>query len=292
MNDTILLIGAGGQLGSEWRQKFNQREIPFIPANSSDIDITDQNAVDQLIDRTQPDMIINCAGYTDVDRSETDHQQVMRVNRDGVRHLAEAAYRHDAKLIHYSTDYVFPGYKEDKERFSRGYNEEAPVNPVNFYGKSKLEGERALRENHDNFIIMRISWLNGVYGHNFIKTIIRLSRSKDEIKVVNDQFGAPTLASNVVRNTLNLIQNDFRGTIHLSCGGLATWYDVAKKVLDHTGANTKLIPVSTEEFGGQAARPYYSKLDTGKLRSFEGSRIINWQDGIDQLLQNPRFKVD
>ncbi len=292
MNENILLIGQNGQLGSEWRYLFETRDIPYTGVGSSELDITDAEAVHQLIDRTQPDYIINCASYTAVDAAEDNQEMAMRVNRDGTRNVAEAASSHEATLIHYSTDYVFPGYKEDKDRYTRGYDEQAPVKPVNFYGKSKLEGEEAIRENHDKYIIMRISWLNGVYGSNFIKTIVRLTREKEEISVVNDQYGAPTFAANVVRNTVSLIQNGFYGLIHLSCGGLVTWHDIASEVLDQTGAKARLKAVSTEEFGSRAPRPNFSKLDNRLICSFEGHRIQNWRVGVRQLLRDPRFNVD
>lgn len=292
MKENILLIGQNGQLGSEWRYLFEKRDIPYTGVGSSELDITNADAVHQLIDRTQPDYIINCAGYTAVDAAEDNQEQAMLVNRDGICNIAEAASRQEATLVHYSTDYVFPGYKEDKDRYTRGYDEQAPVKPVNFYGKSKLEGEEAIRENHDKYIIMRISWLNGVYGSNFIKTMVRLSHEKDEISVVNDQYGSPTFAANVVRNTVTLMQNGFNGLIHLSCGGLATWHDIASEVLDQIGAKVRLKEVSTQEFGARAPRPYFSKLDTRLICSFEGHRIQNWREGVRQLLRDPRFKVE
>lgn len=292
MKEKLLLIGQQGQLGTEWRYLFEQRQIPFEGTDSSQLDITDRQAVDRIFEEVSPDYVINCAAYTAVDKAEDEQDEAMKVNRDGVRHLAEAAARQNAMLIHYSTDYIFAGRQEDQNTYPRGYHEKAPVEPVNFYGRSKYEGEEEIRKACEKHIIMRTSWLNGVFGHNFIKTMVKLSRTKDEIKVVNDQFGSPAFTSNIVRNTIALMQHGFQGTIHLSSGGLINWYEFASEVMRLTGANTKVSPVSTEEFGAKAPRPYFSKLDTGLIRSFEGTRIINWQEGLQHMLRDPRLKID
>lgn len=292
MKEKLLLIGDSGQLGTEWRYLFDKRDIPFTGVGSDQLDITDRHAVDALFDTERPDFVINCAAYTAVDDAEDNPETAMRVNRDGVRYLAEASARHDAILVHYSTDYVFPGKKEDQNRYPRGYHEKATAEPINQYGLSKLEGEKAIRESTDKHMIMRISWLNGVYGHNFIKTMLKLSRTKDEIKVVNDQFGSPSFAHNVVRNTVCLMQNGFHGTVHLSSGGLVNWYELATEIMRLANSDTQIVPVATEEFGVKARRPYFSKLDTGFIRTFEGSRVINWQEGVQNLLRDPRLKLD
>ena len=292
MKEKLLLIGDSGQLGTEWRYLFEKRGIPFTGVSSDKLDITDRQAVDALFDAERPDFVINCAAYTAVDEAEDNPELAMRVNRDGVRHLAEASARHDTVFVHYSTDYVFPGKKEDQSRYPRGYDEKASTEPVNQYGLSKLEGEKAIRETTDKHMIMRISWLNGVYGHNFIKTMLQLSRTKNEIKVVNDQFGSPSFAHNVVRNTVCMMQHGFHGTVHLSSGGLVNWYELATEIMHLVNAETQIVPVTTDQFGVKAPRPYFSKLDTGFIRTFDGSRIVNWQEGVQHLLRDPRLKLD
>ncbi len=292
MKEKLLLLGQQGQLGTEWRYLFERRDIPFEGTDSRKLDITDRSKVDEVFDAVRPDYVINCAAYTNVDGAEDEQEKAMSVNKDGARHLAEASARHNAMLIHYSTDYIFPGKQEDQNTFPRGYHEEASVDPVNVYGRTKYEGEQEIRKAWDKHIILRTSWLNGVYGHNFIKTMLKLSRNKDEIKVVNDQFGSPAYTSNIVRNTIALMQNGFQGTVHLSSGGLINWYELASEVMRLTGAKTKVNPVTTKEFGARAPRPYFSKLDTGLIRNFEGSRIISWQEGLQHMLRDPRLNID
>lgn len=279
-----LITGAGGQLGLEWADFFNENGISFHAYSSKDLDITNKLQVKREIQKTKSDVLINCAAYTKVDLAETESELAYKVNAEGAKILAEVCKDLGVKLIHYSTDYVFSGSLEDLKEHKDGFSEDFDTNPINVYGDSKLKGETEIQEVGGDFLILRVSWLCGKHGNNFVKTMLRLGREKSELSIVNDQFGSPTFARNVVQNTFALINEKQVGIFNISSTGLCTWFDFASEIFSQSNIKINLNPVSSEEFKTKAKRPSFSKLDTKKLSSISGSSFITWQAGLKQLL--------
>jgi dTDP-4-dehydrorhamnose reductase len=186
--------------------------------------------------------------------------------------------------MHFSTDYVFPGTAEDMKRYANGYSEDHPVQPINVYGESKLEGEEAIRASGCDFVILRVSWLCGRYGHNFVKTMLKLGGERDELSVVNDQFGCPTFAQNVVENSWQLLEHNRSGTYHLSSIGKISWYHFAKEIFRQADIKVNLKQVPSSAFPTKAKRPAFSLLNTQKIATISGVTMIDWKEGLTNLL--------
>lgn len=283
----IILLGASGQLGQEWQLQFDRRSdgIDLLAYSSTQLDITHYQEISDELRDQKPDVVINCAAYTDVDGAEENRQLAQKVNVEAVLYLAELSKELEFKLVHYSTDYVFPGDRLDRQEFPNGYPENHRADPINWYGKTKWEGEQAVRQTNENHLIIRLSWLCGQFGNNFVKTMLKLGRERDKVEVVNDQHGSPTFAENVVTNCLKLLDMGFTGTFHITSKGLITWYDFARSLFSISGMDVNLIPVSSEAFSTKAKRPYFSKLSTEKLASVSGSEIVDWEEGLEGLLK-------
>ncbi|MEL7834059.1 dTDP-4-dehydrorhamnose reductase [Fodinibius sp. Rm-B-1B1-1] len=284
----VLLLGASGQLGREWQRIIEAGygdEIELITYTSDGLDITHYREMSDKFRNQKPDVVINCAAYTDVDGAEEHRKLARKVNTEAVLYLAELSNELDFKLIHYSTDYVFPGTKLNRREFPEGYHETYPAEPINWYGKTKWEGEQAIRQTTENHLIIRVSWLCGQFGSNFVKTMLKLGQERDELQIVNDQWGSPTFTENVVQNCLNLLNQEANGTYHITSEGLITWYDFAKAIFKVCGTKVNLEAVDSNAFPTKAKRPYFSKLNTQKIEGIEDSRIINWQEGLRKLLR-------
>lgn len=281
---TYLITGARGQLGSEWVRVLKKRDITYYAFGSKELDITDSDKIERLLSELNPDVIVNTAAYTKVDMAEDEPELANQINGKAVETLAVLANKYKSKLIHYSTDYVFPGNIEDKDKFPGGYPEDFQTNPINAYGISKLLGENAIKNKMTDYLIIRISWLCGFFGNNFIKTMMRLGKEKNELRVVNDQFGSPTYTKNVVLNTLTLIHEKQAGIFHLTSNGLLTWFDLTKEIMNQLNYKTKIIPVSSEEYPTKAKRPQFSKLSTRKIDNVAGINLIDWKTGLVGLL--------
>lgn len=282
-----ILLGASGQLGKEWQRIVEQDhsdEIKLLPYTSSDLDITHYQEVSDEFREQKPDVVINCAAYTDVDGAENHRKLARKVNTEAVLYLAELSNELDFTLIHYSTDYVFPGTKLSKKEFPEGYPETYSADPINWYGKTKWEGEQAIRQTTKNHLVIRVSWLCGRDGSNFVKTMLRLGKERDELQVVNDQWGSPTFAENVVINCLNLLYKQANGTYHVTSKGIITWYDFAKAIFAISDSEVSLEKVTSDAFPTKAQRPYFSKLNTKKIEGVPGSELIDWKKGLRKLL--------
>ncbi|PAU93287.1 dTDP-4-dehydrorhamnose reductase [Aliifodinibius salipaludis] len=282
-----LLLGASGQLGKEWQRIIDEDypdEIKLLPYTSSDLDITHYQEVSDEFREQKPDVVINCAAFTDVDGAE-DHKKLARkVNMEAPLYLTELSQQLEFKLMHFSTDYVFPGTKRNKKEFPGGYPEEHPADPVNWYGKTKWEGEQAIRQTTENHLIIRVSWLCGQFGSNFVKTMLKLGQEREELQVVNDQWGSPSFAENVVENCLNLLGTGAMGTYHVTSKGLITWYDLAKAIFKKSDIEVHVEAVDSDAFPTKAKRPYFSKLGTQKIEDIEDSKIVDWRKGLQNLL--------
>ncbi len=283
---TILITGSEGQLGKKIRDIHTIFNYKFIFTDISQLDITDSHKLDEHFSKSKPDILINCAAYTAVDKAENDIQGAFKVNHLAVKSLAEASIKYKFKIIHISTDYVFDGTGNFP------YSEKYPTKPLNKYGESKLAGENALTEINPNSIIIRTSWLYSEYGHNFLKTILKLGIEKEYLKVVFDQIGSPTYAGCLADIIMHICDEHTEnyiwkpGVYHYSNQGVCSWYDFAFMILKLKSINTPIIPVLSKEFPTTAKRPNYSVLDKTKICEDYNLFIVHWIDALKQCLSN------
>ena len=283
----ILLTGADGQVGRELAARLRHR-ANLLAANRAALDITDRNAVFQAASSFRPELIINAAAYTAVDKAESDANTAYAVNRDAVRHLAEAAAAHGAAVLHISTDYVFDGAADAP------YRETDPVNPQSVYGKSKLAGEEALAA-CPRHIILRTAWVFGTHGGNFVKTMLRLGRERDSLGIVADQYGAPTPAA-AIADALVAIADAVRqpgfanwGIYHYFGSPYTSWHGFAERIF-HAAAAQGILPavpqlnaIATADYPTPARRPANSRLDCGKIQNTFGIKPADWQAALADL---------
>ena len=279
----ILITGANGMLAKSVRKRLEGNEL--ICTDVAELDITNEEAVLNKIKEVKPEYIINCAAFTAVDKAETAGEIVEKINADGPRNLAKAAKENDCVLIHISTDYVFGGDLD----IEKDYKEDDPKNPVTAYGITKLHGEEAIQENTDKYYIFRTAWLYGD-GNNFVRTMLKLGETKDEISVVNDQHGSPTYAEDLANFIGEAIEKKIPyGIYHATNEGYTTWYDFTKAIFEYAGIICNVNPVSTEEYIEmmkitQAKRPENSQMSKDKLKA-QGIKIPNWEDGLKRYLK-------
>lgn len=295
-----MLIGYTGQLGYEITKILEFKEIKnsmseyaritLIKLGSKELDIKDMNSLFICINNAKPNIIINCAAYTNVDQAEEDYEEAFRVNSLGPRNLAIAAESVGAKLIHISTDYVFDGKGIIVNGEKISYREYDTPNPINVYGKTKLLGENYVKEFCRKYFIIRTSWLYGENGNNFVKTILKLAREKGKLQVVNDQIGNPTNAEDLANHILELAFTDEYGIYHCTGNGIASWYDFACKIVEYAGIDCVIEPVTSEQFARKAKRPSYSCLDNMMLRSTIGDNMRNWEEALKDFIIN-RLKL-
>ena len=277
----ILISGCDGQLGSDCEQVL-RRNHEAVGVDLKDMNITDLRLVKEVIGHVRPDVVVNCAAYTNVDASETDRSLAWKVNVEGPRNLASMVEKYGSRLIHISTDYVFDGRKDPPEP----YLENDEPNPLSYYGKTKLEGEMAVRQTTDRYFILRTAWLYGVRGHNFLKTILLLALKNPEeaIKVVNDQFGSPTWSHTLALQIEKLVQVNGQGTYHASSEGHCTWYELAKYFLETMGVPHVLVPCVTEDYPTPALRPRNTILENRRLKERGINLMPHWQEDLDQFI--------
>jgi len=273
----ILVTGKQGQLGYAFKElSENHSELTWKFTDRSELDITDSTNIQSVVKNFHPDWIINAAAYTDVDGAENNEKLAFNVNADGPHYLAKAAQEIGAKLVHVSTDYVFDGTKNEP------YTETDQPNPLQVYGKSKLEGETLIQETGVPGIIIRTSWLYGTHGNNFVKTILRLADEKDEIQVVDDQIGSPTYVGDLAEAILELLSiHTFHHLelLHYSNEGGISWYEFARKIIKNKKMN-KIKPIITEELKSKIKRPKYTVLDFNKSHNKFNLKILNWKDSF------------
>ena len=278
----ILITGANGQLGSELRKiGFSPLDEVFF-TDVAELDITDYTAIEKFIQVHEVDTIINCAAYTAVDRAEDEPGPAAEINTQAVANLAKAAQKEDCLLIHISTDYVFDGTA------TTPYTEKIKTCPVSVYGKTKLAGEEAIIRSGCFYIIIRTAWLYSAFGHNFVKTILRLAEERLEINVVNDQIGTPTYAEDLAKAIVKIMANDDRveheGIYHYSNAGVCSWYDFAVEIVRLSGLNCRVNPVTTAEYPTKTHRPAYSVLDKTKIKHTFGVEVPEWQEALRRMM--------
>ena len=274
----VLVTGANGQLGSELR---DIASADYLFTDIEELDISNEGAVTEIVERNGIDTIINCAAYTNVDRAEEEPAVAESVNTTAVAVLARVAKRHNARLIHISTDYVFGG-----DSFDTPIKESATPAPLGVYGRTKFAGEMAIVESGCDYIIIRTSWLYSTYGKNFVKTILRLAVERDELRVVNDQIGSPTYAKDLARVIVQICDREGfeSGVYHYSNRGEISWCDFARAIIEVGGAECRVVPCTTAEYGAKAPRPAYSVLDTSKIRSCLGCEISDWRVALTECI--------
>jgi len=279
------VIGANGQLGLEVCNVL-EGEYEVIPATREDADITNLDQVLSLVDKTSPEAIINTAAYTDVDGCEKDKEKAFLVNALGARNVAIAAREVDAKLVHISTDYVFDGTKEGP------YREYDPPSPLNTYGWSKFLGEQLVKEQNPRSFILRVAWLYSAHRKNFVKTMLKLARERQEIRVVSDQRGNPTFAGDVARQIQVLLDTHSYGLYHCVSQGSCSRFEFAKEIFRIAGLNVKLIPVKSSEFPTVARRPPHSVLENFMLKIQDLDIMPHWLESLERELPKIMEEVE
>ncbi|WP_173435077.1 dTDP-4-dehydrorhamnose reductase [Sharpea azabuensis] len=298
----VFVTGVAGQLGHDVMNELSKRgyegvgtdlapEYSGVQDNSPvtkmpyvSLDITDASAVQATIKEVNPDVIIHCAAWTAVDMAEDDDkvEKVRAINAGGTQNIANVAKELDAKMVYISTDYVFDGQGEKPwEPDCKDYK------PLNIYGQTKLEGELAVANTLDKYFIVRIAWVFGLNGKNFIKTMLNVEKSHDTVKVVNDQIGTPTYTYDLARLLVDMVETDKYGYYHATNeGGYISWYDFTKEIYRQAGLDTKVLPVTTAEYGfSKAARPFNSRLDKSKLVENGFTPLPTWQDALSRYLK-------
>ncbi|MGH2307621.1 dTDP-4-dehydrorhamnose reductase [Aliarcobacter sp. ERUVET-8] len=279
----ILVTGSMGQLGSEIKELSSNYNYNFFFTTRDDIDITSKDSIKEFCQTNSINVIINCAAYTAVDKAESDMENADLVNRKAVKKLALVSKELDIKLIHISTDYVFDG------KNFKPYVEEFQTNPQSIYGKTKLDGENELLDiNPLNSIIIRTSWVYSYYGNNFVKTMLRLGKEKEELGVIFDQIGTPTYAKDLAITILDIIpqiENSKVEIYNYSNEGVLSWYDFAKEIMKMAKLNCKINPIETYKYPTPAKRPHFSLLNKSKIKSKFNLEIPYWKDGLDDCLK-------
>lgn len=278
----ILVTGAYGQLGSEIKQLANKYpNLYFLLTDVDSLDITNEEAVQNYFAQNKLFAVINCAAYTAVDKAESDQDNAFRINALAPGILAANAAKTGAKIIHVSTDYVFDG------NASQPYMESDDVNPQGVYGQTKLEGEKNVQQRNQDAIIIRTSWLYSTFGNNFVKTMLRVGKERDEIKVVFDQVGSPTYAADLAATILQIVQKSANnaeafvpGIYHYSNEGVASWYDFALAIFELAAVKCKVQPVVSAEYPTPTKRPNYSVLNKSKIKNTFGVGIPHWRESL------------
>lgn len=272
----VLITGANGQLGRELIKRLQGTD--FLATDSAKMDITDQKKTLQVITEYEPEVVIHGAAYTNVDKAEENPEATYKVNAIGTQNVAAACLKCGAKMVYVSTDYVFDG------TLGRAYNEFDQTNPQSVYGKSKLAGELLAKHIVNKLFIVRTSWLYGD-GNNFVRTMLKLGKERDELKVVNDQYGCPTSTKDLVEAIFRLIETEHYGTYHAANIGITTWYDFARKIFGISGNDkVRVVPQTTKELGAIAHRPTFSPLHNMMLDLTLGAIMKPWEKSLEEYL--------
>lgn len=282
----ILVTGVKGQLGFDVVNELKKNNIEAVGVDIEEMDITDVAAVKKVITESKVDGVIHCAAYTAVDAAEDNEEICRKINAGGTKNIADVCKELDIKMMYISTDYVFNGQGETPwQPDCKDYK------PLNVYGQTKLEGELAVSETLDKYFIVRIAWVFGVNGKNFIKTMLNVGKTHDTVTVVNDQVGTPTYTYDLARLLVDMIQTDKYGYYHATNeGGYISWYDFTCEIYKQAGYTTKVVPVTTAEYGvSKAARPFNSRLDKSKLVENGFEPLPTWQDALARYLKEIEF---
>lgn len=274
----VLVTGVNGQLGYDVVKELKKRGHQAIGVDRERMDLTSTEQIKECIENVNPEAIIHCAAYTAVDAAEENEELCRRVNAIATKEIAEYARLLDIPMIYISTDYVFDGTKDGE------YTEEDIPNPINVYGKTKYEGEIYVQELLEKYYIVRISWVFGENGNNFIDTMLRLAKDRDEINVINDQVGSPTYTKDLAPLLVDMIETDKYGVYHATNEGYCTWYEFAKEIFKVANIDIEVKPINTSEYIVKASRPMNSKMSKDKLKKNEYDSLSNWKTSIKKYM--------
>lgn len=274
----ILVTGVNGQLGYDVVKELNKRNIECLGIDKEKLDITDSKAVKEYIIKLNPECVVHCAAYTAVDRAEDEEEICTKVNVDGTENIAKACKEIDAKMIYISTDYVFDG-KGDKT-----FEVDGDKEPLSVYGKTKYAGELKVQEILDKYFIVRISWVFGVNGNNFIKTMIRLGKEKESLNVVCDQIGSPTYTADLAPLLCDMVISEKYGVYHATNEGFCSWAEFAQEIMDRAELKCKINPIPTSEYPTKAVRPFNSRMSKKSLSENGFTLLPSWENALNRYL--------
>lgn len=275
----VIVTGSKGQLGTDVISELLKNNMDFIEADLPELDITDTDAVESFIEKSHADAVIHCAAFTNVDLAETERETCKRINSEGTLNIARACAKRGIKLLYLSTDYVFGGDGDTP------FETDSPTAPCNYYGETKLAGEIAVAETCPKHFIVRISWVFGENGNNFVKTMLRLAASRNEITVVDDQIGSPTYTKDLAELLWQMIKTEKYGTYHATNEGFCSWAEFAAKIMEFSGAETKIVPIPSNQYKSVAARPSNSRLSKKSLDENGFCRLPEWQNALERCLK-------
>ncbi len=275
----VLVTGVKGQLGYDMANELVRRGHTVIGTDVEEMDITDAAQVEKFMTENVTDAVIHCAAYTAVDAAEDNEEICRRINAEGTKNIAEMCKKLDQKMIYISTDYVFDGSGE------RPWDPDDERSPLNVYGQTKYEGELAVERNLDKYFIVRIAWVFGVNGKNFVKTMLNLGRTHEELNVVNDQIGSPTYTYDLAKLLADMVETEKYGRYHATNEGRCSWYEFACEIFKTAGVDVRVNPVSSDQFPAKAKRPHNSRMDTGKLAGNGFQPLPSWQDALKRYIR-------
>lgn len=275
----ILITGANGQLGNDIKSVCQIRGLDYIATDTKTMDITDKNQIISVFKQYPVSSVIHCAAYTAVDRAEDEKEICMKINVDGTRNLSEVCADYDAKLLYISTDYVFDGLKDGF------YETDDVASPKSVYGLSKYLGELAVKENISKYYIVRVSWVFGLHGHNFIRTMLKLSETKDQISVVSDQLGSPTYTKDLAPLLIEIILSEKYGVYHATNEEVCSWFDFSNAIFKEVNKPIKVFPILTVDYPTKAQRPLNSRLSKSSLDIGGFSRLPSWKSALNRYIK-------
>ncbi len=276
----IIVTGASGQLGSDVVAELESNGHTVVPADIAQLDITDLSAVESFFEIVKPEAVIHCAAYTNVDGAETEKELCKRINADGTENIAKMCRKHGAKLLYTSTDYVFDG------KGTAEFETDSETSPCNYYGETKLMGENLIKKICDKYFIVRISWVFGKNGKNFVKTMLRLSQERDELTVVCDQIGSPTYTPDLAKLFCQMIETEKYGIYHATNENFCSWAEFASEIMKVSGTKTKIIPILSNEYKTVAVRPLNSRMSKKSLDNAGFSRLPDWQNALERFISD------
>ncbi|MBV1758118.1 MAG: dTDP-4-dehydrorhamnose reductase [Dethiosulfatibacter sp.] len=282
----FMVTGVNGQLGHDVFLQLKDKKFDVVAPGREEFDLTNRDQVKTYIMNVKPDVIIHCAAYTAVDKAEDEKDLCYLVNVDGTRAIAEAAKEINAKVVYLSTDYVFDGLGQES------HSEEKETSPINYYGYTKEQGEKIVRELIDKHFVVRTSWVYGLNGNNFVKTMLKLAESRNEINVVDDQIGVPTYTKDLAELIVKLVQTNSYGTYHGVNEGYCSWYQFAKSIFAKTGIEMKVNPISTEDYPTKAKRPLNSRLSKENTTKAVLDRMPHWEDALTRFIEELKSQED
>lgn len=275
----VLVTGVKGQLGYDVVRHLKLQGIEHKGVDIDDFDLTKREETVNAIVAYDPDVVVHCAAYTAVDKAEDNQELVYNINVNGTKYVAEACKQLDAKMVYISTDYVFDG------QGTRPWEPDDPFDPINYYGVAKAQGENAVTETLEKYFIVRISWVFGLNGHNFVKTMLKLGAEREEIRVVDDQIGSPTYTYDLAKLLVDMIQTDKYGRYHATNEGICSWYEFTVEIMRQAGLSCRAVPISSAEYPSRAKRPFNSRMSKDKLVENGFGRLPAWQDALARYLE-------